>query len=671
MHNCASDCANALAGKAAVLSSLQHVYRRGHIFWWRRVHRLFDNTTLDVRLSLRTSNRRAARDMGAALSAATPKVVEMLSQQTKRKTRISESELQAIAKAMYEERLAEVCTDQRSNPHDAEFHSAANRALVDYFQRLRDFGGHMSFLPAEQRKLEEEGWPAARIADLRAVIAMREERGISPIRPNEMDRHLAAAGFQVDEKLRWMLELALYPAYRDVYADAERQLKAALGPATIAPDQAFAGSQPSASSARPDQVPANGSAAVPEDWLHCSPTQAAERMIAETPKLLEHRKGGKREKDSVGEQTIRQIRWAAALLEKSLPSGTPFWKVTKADILELDRCFDRLSVHYGKSPRDRDLGQSLEAAAELALEQVGSGALGAGDIGLSTGTANKHYNKLAQIHVFMRKAVPAAEPIDFSEFTVAIDEDERDARERYTREQGRAIFRLPPWTGCRDSTERLEAGSTIIHDGLFYLLLLVWYTGARREELAKLMLDDVEARHGIDYLLIRPTITGRLKNKSARRVVVVAEELIRLGFLRYVQAMRAAGERLLFPEFVPGGDTKRKIGDVFYKLWWMYIAPSVPDRKRGQAMHAARHTVSDELKDQEVFVEFRNDLLGHKGKGGEGETRYPSRASLEKLKATVEKIPVVTNELPDQKVINLLPAGLRKARPTRGKGDVA
>jgi hypothetical protein len=50
-------------------------------------------------------------------------------------------------------------------------------------------------------------------------------------------------------------------------------------------------------------------------------------MIATTPRLLEHRKGGKREKDSVGEQTLRQIRWAAVLLQKSLPPGTPMWRV--------------------------------------------------------------------------------------------------------------------------------------------------------------------------------------------------------------------------------------------------------------------------------------------------------------------------------------------------------
>jgi hypothetical protein len=130
--------------------------------------------------------------------------------------------------------------------------------------------------------------------------------------------------------------------------------------------------------------------------------------------------------------------------------------------------------------------------------------------------------------------------------------------------------------------------------------------------------------------------------------------------------MRAAGETLLFPELMPADGTKRKLGDVFYKRWWIYIAPLVPDLKRGQAMHAARHMVSDEWKQQEVFVEFRNDHLGHKGKG-EGETRYPSAAELAKLKGLVEKVPVVTSHIPDQHTISLLPPTMRKARPSRGR----
>jgi len=47
--------------------------------------------------------------MAAALTAVTPKVLEMLDRRAKQKTGIKEQELQAIAKAMYDEQLAEVC----------------------------------------------------------------------------------------------------------------------------------------------------------------------------------------------------------------------------------------------------------------------------------------------------------------------------------------------------------------------------------------------------------------------------------------------------------------------------------------------------------------------------------------------------------------------------------
>lgn len=98
--------------------------------------------------------------MGAALTVVTPRVLEMLDRRAKQKTNITEQELQAIAKAMYEERLVEVCTVQRSTPYDVQTHSAANLALIDYFERLKNLGGRLSFLPAEERKLEAEGWSA-------------------------------------------------------------------------------------------------------------------------------------------------------------------------------------------------------------------------------------------------------------------------------------------------------------------------------------------------------------------------------------------------------------------------------------------------------------------------------------------------------------------------------
>lgn len=99
---------------------------------------------------------------------------------------------------------------------------------------------------------------------------------------------------------------------------------------------------------------------IPEKWRNASPVEAAEMLIASNPAMLEHKKEGKRAATHVGEQTLRQIRWAAVLLQNSMnPEGPaagirPFWTCTYDDIVSLDRWFDQLPVTCGKSPRDRD-----------------------------------------------------------------------------------------------------------------------------------------------------------------------------------------------------------------------------------------------------------------------------------------------------------------------------
>ena len=310
------------------MASLQHVYRRGHIFWWRRVHSSFHNRSIDVRLSLAIPDRLQARNRGAVLTATYDRVVTMLNERLRAERNLTERELQKIARDMYEERLAELGTEQRASPGDADYLSAANRAFVDYFDRLARTGGHLSLTANEECRLRDGGWDDTQIADLHGIISLREDRGISPIRRGEIDRHLAETGLEADDHLRWRLELMLYGAYRDAYADAERQLQS--GPAL----------SPAGAREHADYQTSNSNAEasiMPDEWRTCTPTQAAERMIEETPRLLDHRRNGKRSKDSVGEQTLRQIRWAATLLEKSLPPDTPLCQVTKKDIVELDR----------------------------------------------------------------------------------------------------------------------------------------------------------------------------------------------------------------------------------------------------------------------------------------------------------------------------------------------
>lgn len=66
---------------------------------------------------------------------------------------MTESEIQRIVRAMYEERFVELCHLQREAPGDAEYHSAANLAFADYFERQAQHGGNLSFLPGESEAL--------------------------------------------------------------------------------------------------------------------------------------------------------------------------------------------------------------------------------------------------------------------------------------------------------------------------------------------------------------------------------------------------------------------------------------------------------------------------------------------------------------------------------------
>lgn len=340
--------------------------------------------------------------------------------------------------------------------------------------------------------------------------------------------------------------------------------------------------------------------------------------------------------------------------------GIPLARITQQDIVKLDGHFEFLSPNFGKSSKHRTPEMTLDEATRVTRAQLASDEIASNSVGLDSNTANKHYTKLQQIHRFLQDKVSGIPKIDFSKFQSSKNESDQFARLRFTVQQGRAIFSLPPWAGS-NGLDRLTVGNDVYHDAFFYVFLLAWYTGARREEICKLMTDDVAESYGVPHLDIRVTKAGKLKNKGSARLIPLADEIIRLGFLQYVDKIRAIGGELLFPELDPQSETQgeSKYGAVYYKKIWTLIVPEIPDRLQKQTFHSTRHVVADELKQAEVYIEFRNDLLGHAGKG-EGVRRYPSPTDLQKLKELVNIIPNVTDHLPDQSTIRLLPDAARQ-----------
>jgi len=159
--------------------------------------------------------------------------------------------------------------------------------------------------------------------------------------------------------------------------------------------------------------------------------------------------------------------------------------------------------------------------------------------------------------------------------------------------------------------------------------------------------DDVIIDNGdIPYIHIAPNAFRRIKNLQSVRNLALHPEIIRLGFLDYVETIKALGYKRLFPDLY-SPSTRSLLGDRLYGQ----MLPSL--RNVGFTPHQMRHFFGDELKQEEVSKEFRADLLGH---GGESETteRYCNPISIAKQMKHLLKLPVVTAHL-TPRPIQLLP----------------
>ena len=337
-------------------------------------------------------------------------------------------------------------------------------------------------------------------------------------------------------------------------------------------------------------------------------------------------------------KTRSQFETAMRLLQKSM-GATPFVSMSNDDLRRLLNHFDGLPPNHHKSPRHGPM--SLEEICAEARADVAAGRLAADTLGLNVPTLNRHFRYIRITHDWMRQQDGALE-LDWKAFSFDDRRGARDQREAFPVAVARKMFRLPPWHGCASVRRRLKPGREVYHDSLYWVLPILWYSGMRRGEACKLQVSDiVRSPDGIWFFDIAVTEAGRLKTSSSRRCIPVANELIRLGLIEFVGAMKHAGKALLFPELV---SATRPMGDTFYRLGWNKVACALEGRPDGLTLHGMRHTVADELKAAGVCEEVRADLLGH---AGESETagRYSKASRLSVLLEAVNKIPIVTSSL--------------------------
>jgi integrase len=143
----------------------------------------------------------------------------------------------------------------------------------------------------------------------------------------------------------------------------------------------------------------------------------------------------------------------------------------------------------------------------------------------------------------------------------------------------------------------------------FWLPVCLLWTGARREEIAQLYLDDIRKQDGVWIFDIRANEERQqgLKNEASTRLVPVHSRLIKLGLLEYVEQTRATGALRVFPRLEHGDNG---FGDVVGKYFGRLLRQlGIIDP--GKVLHSLRHTVITRLHSRGVPQNIAEALVGH------------------------------------------------------------
>jgi integrase len=161
-----------------------------------------------------------------------------------------------------------------------------------------------------------------------------------------------------------------------------------------------------------------------------------------------------------------------------------------------------------------------------------------------------------------------------------------------------------------------------------WLPLCGLYTGARLEELGQLAVSDIKLEDGIMYFDITDIpdddeslrsepevdvnerlseIDNSVKTPAGRRRVPMHTQLVRLGFVEYIEQQRSAGVQKLFPQL---NSYKNRYTKNWSRWWGRYSDRHVTSDET-KTFHSFRHTVIRRLRDLRVPEQVAKALVGH------------------------------------------------------------
>ena len=370
-----------------------------------------------------------------------------------------------------------------------------------------------------------------------------------------------------------------------------------------------------------------------------TPTLALSDFESETEALI------KNHRDDWDDDTCHDVRVLVRILKGVLEEHgvSHSGQITQQHIAALRQHFNDIPPRYGQSSRLRSLSTaSLRSAAqEMVMRAERTGAKPP-VLGLSAATIRRHFGNLDHFLKHLRASGYAVAPWTFEGLRPKKPKagGVRRQQEKPGPDRLRPIFDLPVFTGCLSAAERDRPGDRVFHSACYYVPMFLVYLGARRLEVAGLHVDDVEMTDNGAAINIQPNEIRRIKNPQSERLVPIPDEIVRLGFLDYVAAIRGLGETRLFPELFAPGRADHDPGDRFYKDFTPLLQASSAFEGAlwKRALHALRHGFADTLKQAGVQIQLIDDISGRLGTG-ETQLRYTNIAGLPLIRKTARSLP--------------------------------
>jgi integrase len=156
-----------------------------------------------------------------------------------------------------------------------------------------------------------------------------------------------------------------------------------------------------------------------------------------------------------------------------------------------------------------------------------------------------------------------------------------------------------------------EMGGHQFAPHMLWLPLLGLFTGARLEELCQLMHTDIYEDEDQVWVIDINDIDGKhLKTKAATRKIPLHPQLIDLGFLVYLNDVKAnfKSEKLIFPYLTANKYSMLSSGP---SKWFARFLQKIGIESSKKVFHSFRSTANNALKTAGIEEEIRCQMIGH------------------------------------------------------------